>query len=153
MIIRTICMPVLMHRTEALWYCYLITLSVYTPRNCLYVHCSVETQHCSLFMILHFGTEFCLFAILLSIIPEFYIASSIETLLGTGKRWGSKSTLYPGSNTYLHHRGVTCRGLTVVPTFLVRMLGKVLDACIWLDEDQIWTCRACVVDHFFARPH
>jgi hypothetical protein len=33
----------------------------------------------------------------------------------------------------------TYRDVTSVPTFFVRMLGKLLDACIWLDDDLMTT--------------
>ena len=50
------------------------------------------------------------------------------------------------------------RVITSVPTFFVRMLGKLLDACIPLDGSG-WrlaltvrgTCRACAVDHFLLK--
>jgi hypothetical protein len=37
------------------------------------------------------------------------------------------------------HRVETYRDVTSVPTFFVRMLGKLLDACIWLDDDLMTT--------------
>jgi hypothetical protein len=40
---------------------------------------------------------------------------------------------------HYYHRGETYRVVTSVPTFFVRMLGKLLDACIWLDDDLMTT--------------
>jgi hypothetical protein len=37
------------------------------------------------------------------------------------------------------HRVETYRDVTNVPTFFVRMLDKLLDACIWLDDDLMTT--------------
>ncbi len=42
------------------------------------------------------------------------------------------------------------RGGTSVPTFFVRMLGKLLNACIPLDETARVTCRARAVDDFLT---
>jgi hypothetical protein len=55
----------------------------------------------------------------------------------------------------LWHRVETYRNVTSVPTFFVRMLGKLLDACIWLDNDQV-TTHFKLAEHarswsFFAR--
>ena len=40
---------------------------------------------------------------------------------------------------YQYHRVETCRDVTSVPTFFVRMLGKILDACIRLDDNLMTT--------------
>jgi hypothetical protein len=44
------------------------------------------------------------------------------------------------------HRVETYRDVTSVPTFFVRMLGKLLDACIWLD-DNLMTTRFKLAEH------
>jgi hypothetical protein len=54
-----------------------------------------------------------------------------------------KNTRYTSSrhesNPTWDHRVETYRDVTSVPTFFVRMLGKLLDACIWLDDNLMTT--------------
>jgi hypothetical protein len=51
------------------------------------------------------------------------------------------SRLFFGFDRLCHrrHRVETYRDVTSVPTFFARMLGKLLDACIWLDDDLMTT--------------
>jgi hypothetical protein len=62
-----------------------------------------------------------------------------ETAMNYGASTHFNTPEYESYMTNRSHRVETYRDVTSVPTFFVRMLGKLPDACIWLDDDLMTT--------------